>query len=219
MGKPGPRTIISDTTLKRAREVLNGLSYRDETLVALSVVLTAQGKLDQESIGDALGVSSSTVKRMVKDFNKESSSAKTATQPIWGGDRRSLLTWEEENEVLEQMTPESAQGRIVTVGDIQKALEAKAGRKMSQQTAYNILYRHQWRKVVPDKAHPKNNPDNLDEFKKNVSRSGTPGSQSIQAGRKKSPYNVSGRGSIWPITRCPGCMGTTWDSPGDSRRR
>jgi len=166
MGKPGPRTIISDTTLKRAREVLNGLSYRDETLVALSVVLTAQGKLDQESIGDALGVSSSTVKRMVKDFNKESSSAKTATQPIWGGDRRSLLTWEEENEVLKQMTPESAQGRIVTVGDIQKALEAKAGRKMSQQTAYNILYRHQWRKVVPDKAHPKNNPDNLDEFKK-----------------------------------------------------
>ena len=70
MGKPGPRTIISDTTLKRAREVLNGLSYRDETLVALSVVLTAQGKLDQESIGDALGVSSSTVKRMVKDFKK-----------------------------------------------------------------------------------------------------------------------------------------------------
>lgn len=216
MGKPGPRTIIADTTLKRAREILNGLAYRDEILIALSVVLTAQGKLDQESIGDALGVSSSTVKRMVKDFNKESSSAETVTQPVWGGDRRSLLTWEEENEVLEQMTPESVQGQIVTVGDVQMALEAKAGRKMSQQTAYNILYRHKWRKVVPDKAHPKNNPENLDEFKKNVSRSGTHGNPPIQIGRKESSYNVSGRGSIWPIARCSCSVGTSRNSAGDS---
>jgi transposase len=166
MSKPGPRTVIPDEALKNAKEVLNRLTYRDEILVSFIVVLTAHGKLDQESIGDVVGVSSSTIKRIVKGLKSESPPDETGTQSKWGGDRRSILTWEEENEVLEQLTPESTQGKIVTVGDIHKALEDKAGRKISQQSAYNVLYRHQWRKVAPKKVHPKNNPENLEEFKK-----------------------------------------------------
>lgn len=166
MGKPGPRVIIMDNELKKAKQIIDNLTYRDDLLVALSVVLTSQGKLDQANIGEVLGVSKSTVKRMIKDFKKGASAGEEISTPVWGGDRRSLLTWEEENEVLEQMTPEAIQGHVVTVGDIQSALETKAGRTMSQQTVYNILYRHKWHKVIPDKAHPKNDPENLDEFKK-----------------------------------------------------
>lgn len=166
MGKPGPKVIISDTELNKAKQSIGNLNYRDDILVALSIVLTAQGKLDQAEIGAILGVSDSTVKRMIKDFKKRCSVAEPTVQPAWGGDRRSLLSWEEENEVLEQVTPEAMRGQIVTVAEIQVFLEAKAGKKMSQQTVYNILYRHNWHKVVPDKVHPKNDPENLDEFKK-----------------------------------------------------
>ena len=166
MGKPGPRVIITDTELKKAKHIIDNLTYRDDILVAFSVVLTSQGKLDQANISEVLGVSKSTVKRMIKDFKTKSSAEDEVIAPVWGGDRRSLLTWEEENEVLGQMTPDAIQGHVVTVGDIQSALENKAGRKMSQQTVYNILYRHKWHKVVPDKVHPKNTPENLDEFKK-----------------------------------------------------
>ncbi|HQL86587.1 MAG: hypothetical protein GX574_10560 [Lentisphaerae bacterium] len=171
MSKPGPRVIITETELAKAKQVINRLPYRDDLLVAFAVVLTSQEKLDQADIGEVLGVSQSTVKRMIKDFKKECSASaeEEVNAPTWGGDRRSILTWDEENEVLGQMTPEAIQGHIVTVGDIQSALEAKAGRKMSQQTVYNILRRHKWHKVVPDKVHPKNDPKNLDEFKKNVS--------------------------------------------------
>jgi len=168
MSKPGPRVIITEPELTKAKQIIDGLPYRDELLVAFAVVLASQGKLDQANIGEVLGVSQSTVKRMIKDFKKRCSEPddEDANGMSWGGDRRSILTWEEENEVLGQMTPEAIQGHVVTVGDIQGALEAKAGRKMSLQTVYNILRRHKWRKVVPDKVHPKNDPEKLDEFKK-----------------------------------------------------
>lgn len=166
MSKPGPRVIITETELTKAKQIIDNLPYRDDLLVAFAVVLTSQGKLDQANVGEVLGVSQSTVKRMIKDFKKKSSAEEEINAPAWGGDRRSVLTWEEENEVLDQMTPEAIQGHVVTVGDIQSALETKAGRKMSQQTVYNILYRHKWHKVVPDKAHPKNDPEKLEEFKK-----------------------------------------------------
>jgi len=170
MNKPGPRVVITEPELTKAKQIIDGLPYRDELLVAFAVVLTSQGKLDQSNIGEVLGVSQSTVKRMVKDFKRRcsASAVEEGNPPPWGGDRRSILTWEEE--VLGQMTPEAIQGHVVTVGDIQSALEAKAGRKMSRQTVYNILHRHRWRKVVPNKVHPKNDPEKLDEFKKKRSR-------------------------------------------------
>jgi len=166
MNKPGPKVIISDIELNKAQQTINNLSYRDDILVALSIVLISQGKLNQKEIGTVLGVSISTVKRMIKDFKKRSSDAESTVQPAWGGDRRSFLSWEEENEVLEQVTPKAMQGQIATVADIQGFLEAKAGKKMSQQTVYNILYRHNWHKVVPDKALPKNDSENLVRLKK-----------------------------------------------------
>lgn len=187
MSKPGPRVIITEPELTKAKQIIDSLPYRDELLVAFAVVLTSQGKLDQATIGEVLGVSQSTVKRMIEDFKTKCSASaeKENHTPSWGGDRRSILTWEEENEVLDQMTPEAIQGHVVTVGDIQSALETKAGRKMSQQTVYNILHRHKWRKVVPDNVHPKNDPENLDEFKKKCSRRRYTWQPSSPNGREK----------------------------------
>ncbi|NLZ60389.1 MAG: hypothetical protein GX901_06985 [Lentisphaerae bacterium] len=166
MAKPGPRVIISKDELKKAKKIIADLPYRNDILIAFTVILTSLEKLSQAIIADTLGVSESTVKRMIKDFKKKTSTEDETDTPTWGGDRRSILTREEEIEVLEQMTPEAVQGRFVTVADIHQALEAKAGRKLSKQTAYNTLYRHNWQKVALDKAHLKNEAENLEQFKK-----------------------------------------------------
>lgn len=166
MAKPGPRVIISKDELKKAKKIIADLPYRNDILIAFTVILTSLEKLSQAIIADTLGVSESTVKRMIKDFKKKISTEDEIDSPSWGGDRRSILTREEEIEVLEQMTPEAVQGRFVTVADIHQALEAKAGRKLSKQTAYNTLYRHNWQKVALDKAHLKNEAENLELCKK-----------------------------------------------------
>ena len=213
MSKPGPHVIITEPELTKAKQIIDSLPYRDELLVAFAVVLTSQGKLDQATIGEVLGVSQSTVKRMIKDFKTKCSASaeKENNTPSWGGDRRSILTWEEENEVLDQMTPETIQGHVVTVGDIQSALETKAGRKMSRQTVYNILHRHKWRKVVPDNVHPKNDPENLDEFKKNVPGGGAHGNPPVRTGGETS-HNVSGRSALWTIASGSHSLDALWSS-------
>ena len=77
-----------------------------------------------------------------------------------------LTSWEEEEEVLDSFKADAREGKVVTANDVHAALQARTGRKVSLQTAYNVLYRHHWRKVAPDKAHPKNDPAKIEEFKK-----------------------------------------------------
>ena len=45
-------------------------------------------------------------------------------------------------------------GGVWVVSQIKPALEKALGRRMALATAYNILHRNGWRKLVPDKRHP-----------------------------------------------------------------
>ena len=165
MGKRGRKVVFAEEVVAGARKIINAISYRDDTLMAFSILLTASG-MDYQATGKLLGVSEATVKRMNRDFAERDFAGSQAGKSGWGGDRRSILSFEEESEVLDSLGEESRQGHLVTVSTIKAAIEAKSNSTISLQTAYNILYRHKWRKVVPDKVHPKNEPWKLDEFKK-----------------------------------------------------
>jgi len=169
MGKRGAKVRFSDSVLSDARKIIDRLSYRDDVLMALSILLSSAGN-GHKATGGMLGVSEATVKRMNNAFCSRSESGTLEEASEWGGNRRSILSFDEETEVLDALHSDARQGHLVTVASIKVALECKAGSSMSIQTAYNILHRHQWRKIAPDKVHPKNNPANLEEFKKKLFR-------------------------------------------------
>ncbi|MDR0250284.1 MAG: winged helix-turn-helix domain-containing protein [Burkholderiales bacterium] len=56
---------------------------------------------------------------------------------------------------------------------------------MALSSVYNLLHRHGWRKLAPDKRHPKSDPQAQEEWKKN-STSDLPkrSPSSIQRSRK-----------------------------------
>ena len=51
--------------------------------------------------------------------------------------------------------------------EIKAALDQHLGREVALASAYNLLHRHDWRKLAPDKRHPQSDPAAQDEWEKN----------------------------------------------------
>lgn len=166
MGKRGKRAAFDSATIARARSALGELSHNNGTLAAVSVLLAEALKLSRKQIGSVLNVSVATVGRMNRRFRDP---AAAATHQ-WGGLRHSALPGEAESEVMASLVALAEEGRIVCARQVQVAVEEKRGTGISIQTAYNIMHRHGWRKVAPDKAHPKGDKDRQEDFKKKRSR-------------------------------------------------
>ena len=109
--------------------------------------------------------------------------------PKQGGRRRENMSKDEEATFLTPFVDKAAAGGILVVTEIRQALEAYLGRKVALASVYNLLHRHGWRKLAPDKRHHKADVEAQDDWKK------TPksprGDQPAVAGRRPNPVNVS----------------------------
>jgi hypothetical protein len=74
---------------------------------------------------------------------------------------------EEEREFLAPFLESAAAGGVLVVGQIKAALDKRLGREVALASAYNLLHRHNWRKLAPDKRHPQSDPLAQEEWKKN----------------------------------------------------
>ena len=94
-----------------------------------------------------------------------------ATQPVPGqrpgGRRRENLSLAREREVLEPFLGRASNGGLLVVPQITAELEAALGRPLALSSVYNLLHRHGWRKLAPDKRHPQSDPAAQDAWKKN----------------------------------------------------
>jgi len=162
MGRQGKRAVFDPDVIARARSVMDSVSYGDQTLAAVSVLLTEVLKLTGEQISAVLGVSVPTVVRMNERFRK----SETKASNNWGGVRHEVLSREAEREVVAGLEDIAGKGQIVVVRQVKLAIEKRKGTSISLQTAYNILHRQGWRKVTPDKVHPKSDMERQDNFKK-----------------------------------------------------
>jgi len=84
MERQGKRAVFADEAVRRAEQIVNGLSYRSPVLVAVSVLMASKLKLTCVQIGQVLGVGKATVVRMNQAFRDEPESDKKN----WGGRRR-----------------------------------------------------------------------------------------------------------------------------------
>ena len=107
-----------------------------------------------------------------------------AQRPSRGGRRRQNMTIEQERAVLAPFLDRASTGGILVVGQVKSELEAALGRPMALSSVYNLLHRHGWRKLAPDKRHPQSDPLAQQEWKKN-SPNTLP--KSARSGRGKAP--------------------------------
>ncbi|WP_083398502.1 winged helix-turn-helix domain-containing protein [Nitrosomonas communis] len=80
---------------------------------------------------------------------------RATAKPTRGGRRRENLSREEEVAFLASFIEKASAGGILIGSEIKQALDARLKRKTSLAATYNLLHRHGWRKLAPDKRHPK----------------------------------------------------------------
>lgn len=113
----------------------------------------------------ALGVCDLTVARWRNEF-LQIFQGQPDRRTGWGGKRHQNLTDEEEKALLESFAKKAQAGGILTIEPIQKAYEQKVGHTVRDSVVYRMLKRHGWRKLAPQRRHPKAKDEVQQEWKK-----------------------------------------------------
>lgn len=127
------------------------------------VLLREDGKT-QPQIAELTGVSLSTVNRAHMAYDNGGVSA-LRPKPS-GGRIRENMTLKEEMDFLNQFAKVAGAGELLNIHDLKAAYERAIGHPTSNSTIYNVLARHNWRKVMPRPFHPDRNSQAQKDFKK-----------------------------------------------------
>jgi transposase len=83
-----------------------------------------------------------------------------------GGRRNENITLEEERKFLARFAKAAGTGELLDVRTLKIAYEKEIGHPTSDSTIYNLLARHQWRKLMPRPFHPERDEEAQEAFKK-----------------------------------------------------
>jgi len=122
------------------------------------------GGMKIDKIPAIVKISLQSVYKVIHRFNDggpEAMDTKKRGGRTWG-----KMSLEEEKAILEELVSDSTKGLIVTAQMIKTTVEKKLQKPASVCYAYDMLERHDWRKVVPRPAHPKADKEAQEEFKK-----------------------------------------------------
>ncbi len=72
-----------------------------------------------------------------------------------GGRHHENMSIEDEKEILKPFEEKAEKGQLPTAKDIKTAYEAKIGKKVCISYIYKFLHRHDFRKIMPRRRHPK----------------------------------------------------------------
>jgi transposase len=173
-------TARGHEALEQAKAQLIQAKTIEQLRQAQAVVLPLSYGLSLEQTADILGISVSWTCKLRNRFARGEVANPGAAREHRP---RQNMSVEEEAEFLAPFLEKASAGGILVVGEIKRALDARLGRKTALASAYNLLHRHGWRKLAPDKRHPKADVPAQEEWKKN---SRTPLRKSPGTGRAKS---------------------------------
>jgi transposase len=160
------RIASGKEVLDQAKDLLINAKTIEELRQAQAVVLPLEFGLSMKQTATAIGTSVGWACQLRMRLIRSSGIRDTA-KPTRGGRRRENLSREEEVAFLAPFIEKAAAGGILIVSEIKQALDARLNRKTSLAATYNLLHRHGWRKLAPDKRHPKAEVRAQDEWKKN----------------------------------------------------
>ena len=128
------------------------------------MILLREDGMTQPKIAELTGMSLSTVNRAHMAYDNGGVNA-LRPKPT-GGRRRENMTVEEERALLARFANAAGAGQLLNVREFKLAYEKKIGHPTSNSTVYDMLARHQWRKLMPRPFHPERDPDAQEAFKK-----------------------------------------------------
>lgn len=85
----------------------------------------------------------------------------------YGGNRRNMPV-EKEAEILEPYREKAVKGQLIDISEIKADYEKAAGHTIGSAQIYRVLYRHNWRKVMPRSRHPKKASEEVIEASKKL---------------------------------------------------
>src|SRR5690349_11577578 len=121
-----------------------------------------------EDIATHCGVSKATVHQVISSYNRLGVAAVETVGK--GGRHQDYLSLQQEREFLAPFFAQAERGELVTVGEIQRAFEARVGQQVADSTIYRLLDRHGWRKLLPRPRHPRASREAQEQFKKTLRR-------------------------------------------------
>ncbi len=160
------RPFKGEAAVSSALAVLKAATSVTQLRQAQAVVLPLRYGLSLKQTAESLGVSPGWASRLRNQFMAGQVIASDAP-PVRGGRHRENFTHAQEAQLLKPFLERASRGGILVVGQIKPALEAKLGRSMALSSVYNLLHRHGWRKLAPDKRHPQSDPQAQIDWKKN----------------------------------------------------
>jgi transposase len=156
----------NEEILIRAREAIASAQTAEQLRQAQAVVLPLDYAMSLADTAQVIGVSQGWVCQLRRRFIR-GQIAGASDAPTPGGRKRQNMSEEEEREFLAPFFEQAATGGVLVVGQIKAALDKRLGRDVALASAYNLLHRHGWRKLAPDKRHPQSDPVAQQEWKKN----------------------------------------------------
>ena len=134
----------------------------------IQMVLLRESGMTQPEIANATGVSLSTVNRAHMAYDREGIKA-LKPKPI-GGRQRENMTLSEEKALLARFGRAAGAGEMLNIHDLKAAYEEAIGHPTSDSTVYNVLNRHDWRKLMPRPFHPDRDLEAQNNYKKRASQ-------------------------------------------------
>lgn len=149
---------------EEVKQLMNGTKNKEEFRRYQSIYLRVSEKMPASLIAKITGLSESHVHRVHSQCKKKGLGAISSGKK--GGRYRSYLSIEQERKMLEEIEQKAIIGGVVEISKVHKIFEETVGSKVALYTAYRLLHRHGWRKIVPRPYHPKQQKDAVETFKK-----------------------------------------------------
>jgi transposase len=164
MGRKAKGREISES----AKAYLSKAKTAEALRQAQAVVFPLEYGMTLERTAEAIGVSPGWACQLRNRFMKEGSLSE-AGKPQRGGRRRENMSIQEERAFLLPFFERAKTGGFLVVNDIKEAMDIRLGRHAALASAYNLLHRHGWRKLAPDKRHPESDVNIQEAWKKRSS--------------------------------------------------
>ena len=126
--------------------------------------VAAPRREDPAKIAELTAVSLRTVNRAHMAYDNGGVNA-LRPKPT-GGRRRENMTLQEEKAFLAKFAKAAGAGELLNIGELKSAYEKEIGHPTSNSTVYDLLARHEWRKLMPRPFHPDRNIKAQDAYKK-----------------------------------------------------
>lgn len=182
--------------LEKAKAMLRTAGDANQVRICQAVIFPLEDKLSIEQTAKRIGRSVSWVSHNRNAFIAANGFPDKAPP---GGRNHANMSLAEEQEFLKPFIEKAKNGQIVIVNEIHCALEQHLKRHVALGSAYNLLHRHEWRKLSPRKRHVKADVSAQEEWKKTSRIS--EGTERRLDRRKFVPADVSRRGEIWAHNR------------------